>query len=137
MKIMIVKELTFIGNPIAKGRPKMTTWGGFARAYTPKRTVDAEKSVRRQAEEQWGGLSPLSGPLRVHVEFFMPRPKSMPKKIPWEYHVKKPDIDNLIKLWDALNGLCWVDDSQICRLSATKRYGPEPKTVIVISEICQ
>ena len=47
----------------------------------------------------------------------------------------KPDVDNLAKtVCDALNGIAWLDDSQIVRMSAVKRYGSESYTTVKISE---
>ncbi len=41
-------------------------------------------------------------------------------------HVYKPDADNLAKfVMDALNGVYYKDDSQICALQVLKRYGDE------------
>ena len=62
-----------------------------------------------------------SGPVRVHVSFYLPKPKSAPKRtIP---HVKKPDIDKLMRaILDALKGVVWTDDSQVTSISATKDY---------------
>jgi Holliday junction resolvase RusA-like endonuclease len=41
-------------------------------------------------------------------------------------HVYKPDADNLAKfVMDALNGVYYKDDSQICALHVVKRYGDE------------
>ena len=38
--------------------------------------------------------------------------------------VSTPDVDNVAKFYlDALNGKAFVDDRQIVRLEATKRYG--------------
>jgi Holliday junction resolvase RusA-like endonuclease len=35
--------------------------------------------------------------------------------MPRTYHAKKPDRDNLDKaVMDALKGLAWIDDSQVC-----------------------
>ena len=48
----------------------------------------------------------------------------------------KPDLDNCIKLlMDALNKLVWVDDAQVVRLSASKRYATAPQTVVEIAEV--
>ena len=38
----------------------------------------------------------------------------------------KPDVDNLCKvICDALNGLAYLDDKQIVKLTITKEYGLE------------
>lgn len=48
-------------------------------------------------------------------------------------HRTKPDIDNLIKFYlDCATGIIWDDDCKICNLSASKCYGNEQKTLLVI-----
>ena len=66
---------------------------------------------------------PLDGALCVHLEFVMPRPKSLPKSKPTPAHTKKPDIDKLARaVMDALTGVVWRDDSQVTDMHPTKRY---------------
>ena len=49
---------------------------------------------------------------------------------------KKPDSDNIIKIiLDALNGICYHDDSKICRIYFEKKYSEIPKVEITIKEI--
>jgi len=59
----------------------------------------------------------ISGPISVKLEFVFPRTKSMIWKNKPMLRVPKdtkPDIDNLCKsVFDALNGILFVDDSQI------------------------
>ena len=51
-------------------------------------------------------------------------------------HTKRPDCDNLAKsILDALNGIAYDDDSQICSLSVFKFYGDEPRVEISLGEI--
>jgi Holliday junction resolvase RusA-like endonuclease len=41
--------------------------------------------------------------------------------MPREWRDQKPDADNLTKtVMDAMNGVAWRDDAQVCSLSATK-----------------
>lgn len=50
-------------------------------------------------------------------------------------HVKKPDVDNLIKLYlDVLTGIVWDDDNCVALGSAVKVYSNSPKTEIIIEE---
>jgi crossover junction endodeoxyribonuclease RusA len=66
----------------------------------------------------------MNGPVRLAVEFVLPRPMAMiwrTRKMPRALHAKKPDCENLLKsLQDALTGICWRDDSQIADLAAEK-----------------
>lgn len=49
---------------------------------------------------------------------------------------KKPDSDNIIKIiLDALNGIAYHDDSQICSIHFEKKYAEIPVTKITIKEI--
>jgi Holliday junction resolvase RusA-like endonuclease len=71
----------------------------------------------------------------------MPIPKSMPKKERTEAlagmlkHVKKPDVDNLVKLYlDVLSGIAIPDDNCVSLGTAVKLYSITPKTVIYIEE---
>lgn len=91
----------------------------FAHNYTPtKDPVNAFKAAVQLAASQAYSGPPLVGPLRVTIVFVMPRPKAMVWKrrpMPRVFDTRKPDRDNLMKSFqDALNGLLWVDDSQIC-----------------------
>ncbi|NOX54230.1 MAG: RusA family crossover junction endodeoxyribonuclease [Planctomycetes bacterium] len=94
--------------------------------YTPRTApVNAFKATVRLAfRKAWSG-PPLQGPVCLRLEFRMPRPKSKlwkRKPMPSYPHTTKPDLDNLTKaVKDALTGLAWIDDSQICDLRATKR----------------
>ena len=48
----------------------------------------------------------------------------------------KPDVDNIIKsVYDGLNGVCWVDDAQICNGVQYKRYAAEPGVLVGIKEL--
>ena len=55
------------------------------------------------------------------------------------FPTKKPDADNIIKvILDALNGLAYRDDSQICRVYFEKMYAEIPETKVLIKnyEVC-
>ncbi len=110
--------------PIAQPRPRAAVCGQRAAVYHAKGPVDAFKAtVRLAAAEVYRG-PPLDGPVCVNLVFTFPRPKSMIWKIkpmPRLRHAKKPDRDNLDKaVLDALTGLMWRDDAQVCDGSITK-----------------
>lgn len=73
----------------------------------------------------------------VTLLFGMQYPKSKMKKNMCELneipHNVKPDIDNLIKfVLDCGNGLLWIDDKKINKITAKKIYVEYPKTIISI-----
>ncbi len=76
---------------------------------------------------------PLSGPVAVAVQFYLPRPKAIKDKdVP---HVKKPDLDKLVRCLDALTKVVWDDDSQVTSIAATKAYaapGEAPWTAVTV-----
>ena len=125
--------LRIIGLPVPKGRPRSFRVGGFLGHYTPKRTAEWEKYVRLQARQQYK-QAPLDCPIKIEVEFYLPRPKSLPKK--YVYHAKKPDLDNLNKaILDSLEGIIYTNDSRICQIVSRKNYASSRSEVGVVIRI--
>lgn len=63
----------------------------------------------------------LEGGVRLTVAFYLPRPKSLAKKV--TAHTKKPDASKLVRsLEDALSGVVYRDDAQIVEIIAAKHY---------------
>ena len=118
--------VTIPGEPVAQGRPRFSTHGGFPRAYDPKKSKEGKQSVRffvaNQMEKE--GLVPLEGPIMLQAQFGIKLPTSQERKRnpkPRSWRVKKPDLDNLIKLVkDACSGIAFLDDNQIVKVSAEK-----------------
>lgn len=132
------KEFHFVvrGEPVAKSRPRFNGKTGVT--YTNKRTKDAEKRIR---EEYWyqGGklLKDYEGRVKVALVFNFPIRKSWTKKKKTQLHGKghiiRPDLDNLEKtVLDALNGIAWKDDSQVCDVVKMKKWANEGSTEICI-----
>jgi Holliday junction resolvase RusA-like endonuclease len=128
-------KLEVLGEPVAKGRPLISVRGGFARAYTPKKTRQAEADIRAQILRQLPqGFKPLEGALDVELVFRKDRPKSLPKR--YAYAVKHPDIDNYIKTClDAMESIVFKNDAQIVSLAAIKVYAEPSGTMIEIREM--
>jgi len=132
-------ELLIKGIPVAKGRPRFSTRGKFARAYTPKKTADAEKHIQTLFKQKYPTAKPIDRPINVKICFGMPIPKSYPKKVKQQiadgtlFHTKRPDLDNLTKtVFDSLNRLAFADDSLIVSIDAEKFYDVDPHTYINI-----
>lgn len=95
---MTILELTLYGDPIPKGRPRMSPSG---HAHTPERTRSAERAAVAAIQSAMVGIAPVSTPVGIHVEFFCATRR-------------RTDGDNLLKLvTDAMNELVYLDDSQI------------------------
>lgn len=107
-------------------------------AYTPERTVNYEGRLAYAAQQAMQGRVPLDGPLTVYVEARMPIAASWPKKRQDAARrgelrpVKKPDLDNICKMLDALNLIAWVDDSQIVEVTIKKFYSAQPALIIEV-----
>lgn len=128
-----------------KGQPKQRVPGGRTGfAYTPKKTVVAEAFVRDLAFEQMNneGLKPFEGAVSLTVIIYRPIPKSFSKakrddaKADLIRPVTRPDLDNQIKLVkDALNGICFKDDSQVVTIRASKFYHEDEFTEVEVWEL--
>ena len=101
--------------------------------YQDKDVVDWKRYITISAKSQAPRRKLLTGPTSVKVEFVYEVPKSYDKKFHIEvelgivrYRIKQPDLtDNLMKgLIDALSGIAWESDKQICKVESRKVYGP-------------
>jgi crossover junction endodeoxyribonuclease RusA len=88
--------------------------------------------VSLRAQEIAG--EPFNGPVSIHLEFLLPKPKSAPKR-KRIYATKRPDIDKLSRsVLDSITHVLIVDDSQVVELTAIKDYGP-PGVHVTVTEI--
>lgn len=123
------------GNPQGKARPRVVRRkDGRSMTYTPDKTVQYEELVRQRYIAQSGGYQfapdvPLS--IIIQAEFLIPKNTSQKRRkemlegaiLP----TKKPDFDNITKIiCDALNGIAYLDDSQIVLSLVVKRYAQTP-----------
>lgn len=122
------------GNPQGKARAR--TGKGFA--YTPEKTVNYEALVKMLAKQATKEYYPVEA-LTLGVVAYYEIPKSASKKKRAEMlrgeirPTKKPDIDNICKIIaDALNGICYKDDSQIVDVYLNKHYSDIPRVDVEI-----
>ena len=140
--------LTIPGKPIAKARPRFYRRGKFVGTYNSQETEEGRFLL--ECQSQLEGHELITGPISLTVCFRMPRPKGhygtgrnagkLKPSAP-DLHIKKPDLDNMLKfVKDCLNGIVWKDDSQVFSVVADKYYAdhdiPEavPSTLILIYE---
>ena len=123
------------GKPQGKARARTVRMpNGYTRSFTPDKTVLYENLIKScfiEAEARQNGIFPLETGTPVQMDltaYFKPPVSQSLKKqrlmIMNEIQpLKKPDMDNIVKVVaDALNGLAYHDDTQICYLTATKIY---------------
>ncbi|MFH7534189.1 RusA family crossover junction endodeoxyribonuclease, partial [Acinetobacter baumannii] len=109
------------------GAVRMTGRGKFVNKNA-QRYLAYKDFIKLHAQKQMKGQQLYTGPTVVKVLFSMPIPKSWSKKKQQEaistVHIKKPDIDNLVKgVFDALNKTAWHDDNQVFMVIGAKVYG--------------
>lgn len=93
--------------------------------FTPSRQRNYMQAIRLLAQAAMRGAKPLQWAvsLKVIATYHWPRRW----KNPPSWKTSRPDIDNLQKIvMDALNGVAWVDDAQVCYVTAWKEYGDVP-----------
>ncbi|MET0461984.1 MAG: RusA family crossover junction endodeoxyribonuclease [Chitinophagaceae bacterium] len=115
------------GLPMPKG--STTTYkGNTIPAGTPasrKRMAEWRTDIRNAAIERMDGMEPSPLPVRLMCEFQLPYPVSSIRKyqMGWLPHTKKPDWDKLARMMcDALTGIVYRDDSQVCYAMVNKVY---------------
>jgi Holliday junction resolvase RusA-like endonuclease len=125
------------GNPVPQKRHK------FARGFSYDPSSKDKKTTKLQIKSQYKNKSIHEGPVSIFINFYMQRPKNhyrtgkfnnMLKANKELHHIKRPDIDNLLKfILDCMNGIVYKDDSQVFCCTAQKLYGEEPQTTIDIN----
>ena len=87
---------------------------------------------------------PTDKPVLLQVKLTFPVARSWPN---WKReaalagtrrHVGKPDLSRLvIVVEDALTGIAWLDDRQVVKIEASKKYGERPGTSVLVVELAQ
>ena len=126
---------TIPGDPVPQPRPRVSTQGGFARAYVPASHAIHAYRAEVQLRAKAAGVVPGTEPLAVEIVATFARPTShMTKKgiRAGAPALPRPDVDNLAKgVLDALGEL-WGNDSCVGFCSIRKQYGPEALTSVTI-----
>jgi len=132
--------------PVGKKRPRFATSKKTGRGWAYDVNQTEEGKMLLFCLNQWGDREPITGAIRADFEFILARPKShygtgrnagtLKTSAPG-YHIQTPDYDNLCKLLtDALNGIVYKDDAQVCLGSFVKRWGEpgEPDGIVLTLE---
>jgi Holliday junction resolvase RusA-like endonuclease len=134
-----MKPITFSVScsPVPQPRPRVSTRGGFARAYTPKdHPVVAFRSAIASAAKA-AGAKPVTHTVQRVIDAVYERPKSHMLKSgvkPSAPETNRHDVDNVAKaVMDALNGVAWADDCQVRRLLVEKSWGDASSVTVRIT----
>lgn len=125
------------GQPIPQPRVRVSTRGGFARAYVPARhPIHAYRQAIALASRHAGTIT---GACSLEISAVFARPASHWRKVglaksapEWPGH-RDGDLDNVAKA--VADSLPFADDTQVVRLVAEKRYAArdeEPHTVVLV-----
>jgi len=75
-------------------------------------------TAMRQAKAKHDG-----GGIAIDVQFYLPMPQYLRKKHYDGPHLKKPDLDKLLRsTMDGLKGVVYEDDAQVIRVTGAKFY---------------
>ena len=125
-----------LGEPVPQPRPRVSTRGGFARAYVPAQHPVHAYRQSLSAAARAAGLGETGEPLNVVIDAVFERLKSHMTKAgvkPTAPRLPRPDVDNLAKaVLDALQDVIG-DDTLVARLVVEKSYGQEARTTVRIS----
>lgn len=139
-------DFTIPGDPV----PFARAGSRFGRRYTPAKQLDYMLHVRSIARAAMGGRALLQGAVAIDIAatFAIPESWSKKKRAAAEWHVARPDYDNLAKIvgdslgasvsltaHDKLGAIVYSDDSQIARATVEKRYGDRPGMRVRVEEL--
>ena len=100
-----------------------------------KKTKAWRTVVAHAARAAMGGSGFIEPPIALYIEFRMPRPKShyasngdLRTNAPW-VPVVRPDVTKLLRSTeDAMTGIVWYDDAQICEQNIHRTYAHDEHT---------
>ena len=124
------------GNPVPQPRARVSTRGGFARAYVPSKHPVHDYRTQLAVAARLAGLTPTGEPLSVVIDAVFERPKSHRNKSGVKATapvLPRPDVDNVAKaVLDSLQDVMG-DDTMVARLVVEKSYGEEARTTVRVS----
>lgn len=141
---MLNNDITYIFSYFTEAVPKARPITTKHHTFTPKRTKDFENFIANSTYmtmRDWNmDMFPEGIPLKISIDFFLKPPKRLMRKdglIKGCMPVFRPDLDNYVKaVLDGLNGILFVDDSQIVKLESSKNYTESsPKIIVTISTV--
>jgi Holliday junction resolvase RusA-like endonuclease len=135
-----ILQATIPGEPVAQGRGRAFRLPtGQIRVHDPvkSRAWKGVAQVHYQEALRAAALAAPAflGPVEVHVLAVFTCPKGQYRKrepVARRPKATKPDAENVLKaVQDAGNGLLWVDDSQVARVTIEKFVGAQEEAPFV------
>jgi len=130
-------ELVVYGEAVAAVYGKRRIGHG-TELYLKPHAREWRRNIEAAAGHARRGKPLLNGPLELDLRFYLPRPKAhygarglRPSAPNWP--TGRPDALKLARnVEDALTGIVWRDDAQVCRQTAAKAYGEPARVVIAV-----
>lgn len=126
-------RLEVLGDPAPQGSKKLVRG----------RLIEASKKLKPWRKAIEDACKPYAeeniylGPVRLEVDFFLPRPPSI-KMTKRPLPIVPPDLDKLVRaVGDGIgqSGLIWGDDSQVVEVFARKFYADDRESGAIITVI--
>ena len=128
-------------NMTVPGEPK--PWQVWVRMSAPTRGYlefkAYQETVKAKCLEVWRNKPLIETAVEINLVFIKSYPNNLPKREAnrerrlKEALCRKPDLDNMVKAAiDGVKGTVLKDDTVVVKLSAEKRFGPEPMTMITV-----
>lgn len=112
-----MKSFFVEGHPVAQGRISHFQNRGY---YTNDKELKPWRELIGWKARQAQIPFIADGPISIELDFIFVRPASSKREFP----SIRPDIDKLERsVLDALTGILYKDDGQVCKVSKTKIYG--------------
>ena len=137
--LLVVIGLLFF---VVPGRP--VPWARARRAGERYFTAKVQKAYAQKVKilAKAAGARKIDGAVSVTIEAYWTWPKAQQRKLdPLErgWYLARPDMDNIQKLvLDALEGVCFKNDSQVCEVIARKFYcrqGEDARVEVRVVEV--
>ena len=100
-----------------------------------------QQTIQAKCLEAWRNKPLIETAVEINLMFIKSYPNNLPKREASrerrlkEALCRKPDLDNMVKAAiDGIKGTVLKDDTVVVRITAEKRFGPEPMTVITVKE---
>lgn len=120
-----------------RAKPAQSKTKGRHSMYTGTKDREWRKQIKEYIDLY--NIEPIpDGPVRMDITFYFKLSQAKIKQgfTAGDFHYQRPDRDNLMKnLQDALNGLIYKDDCQICSGPVDKCWGTEDKIVIKVNRL--
>ena len=127
-------RMTIYTKATAQGRPRFNSY--THQAYDDAKSREWKREIGYEMKQAYKH-TPIETPIALMVCIEIEPPQSWSnRKRERVIHTpitNRPDLDNYIKaIQDSMNGIIYLDDKQIYKLYAVKRYGKENKITLVV-----